>query len=323
MKKEREKKRQDYFIDRLTEQLRQLQEKSAMYESQLSNQKKETTAATETMQDATMEMEAITFEKKQLLQQWKSSLIGLQRRDEYIQNIDKEIQKQKDNLISIDNEISGFKQSLRKQQEHQESLTMLLTKLENEIEYLKKQTRNNNEQQEKIKESYTMYAKTLSQTQSELDQVNADKGAIQQDISLLDKASLKLTTEIQKIEKEIMENLQNQISITKGAESAKKDGKKLKALVHEKETQIAQIQNDIALLKSESMSVNSKIDILKAKFSELDRELREKDKTIETYEAEIRKNEDLLSKKQSEVDLLNKKYDQLTSHTNVRSKIWI
>jgi hypothetical protein len=94
----------------------------------------------ETMQDAAMEMEAITFEKKQLLQHWKLSLIGLQCRDEYIQSINKDVQKQKDSLISIDNEINGFKQSLRKQQNHQEALTMLLTKLENEIEFLKKQT---------------------------------------------------------------------------------------------------------------------------------------------------------------------------------------
>ena len=119
-----------------------------------------------------MEMEAITFEKKQLLQQWKSSLIGLQRRDEYIQSIDKDIQKQRDSLISIDNEINGFKQSLRKQQDHQEALTMLLTKLENEIEFLKKQTRSNNEQKDKIKESYAMYSKTLGQTQEELNAVN-------------------------------------------------------------------------------------------------------------------------------------------------------
>ena len=137
----------------------------------------------------------------------------------------------------------------------------------------------------------------------------------------MDKLSVKLVSEIQKIERDIMENLQNQISITKGTESAKKDGKKLKSLSHEKESQITQIENGIAILKSESMAVNSKIDYLKVRFTELDKELKEKDKIIETYEGEIRKREDILSKKQSEVDLLNKKYAQLTKSSNASTVI--
>jgi hypothetical protein len=55
-------------------------------------QQKETKAAVETLQDAATEMEAIQFEKRQLLHQWKSSLIGLQRRDEVLQNVEKGIQ---------------------------------------------------------------------------------------------------------------------------------------------------------------------------------------------------------------------------------------
>ena len=42
-------------------------------------------AATDTLAEAGQEMEAINFEKKQLLQQWKSSLIGMAKRDEALQ----------------------------------------------------------------------------------------------------------------------------------------------------------------------------------------------------------------------------------------------
>ncbi|KAJ3041816.1 hypothetical protein HK097_002189 [Rhizophlyctis rosea] len=49
---------EDYFIDQLTEQLRELQERQAMYEML----EKETKAAIETSQDAATEMETIQFE---------------------------------------------------------------------------------------------------------------------------------------------------------------------------------------------------------------------------------------------------------------------
>ena len=53
--------------------------------AQLANYEKETAAASETLFEAAREMEAISFEKKHLVQQWKSSLVGMARRDEALQ----------------------------------------------------------------------------------------------------------------------------------------------------------------------------------------------------------------------------------------------
>lgn len=57
IQREMEKKRQDFFIDHLTEQLRKLQEKRATYDAQLAVQQRETHAAIATLQDAATEME--------------------------------------------------------------------------------------------------------------------------------------------------------------------------------------------------------------------------------------------------------------------------
>lgn len=87
VKQELEKKRQDYYIDNLTNQLRRLQEQRALYETQFAAQQSETRAAAETLHDAAVEMEAIQYEKKQLLHQWRSSLIGLERRDTVLEKL--------------------------------------------------------------------------------------------------------------------------------------------------------------------------------------------------------------------------------------------
>ena len=81
-KAEIEKQKQDLFVDRLVDRVDKLREEIAMYEAQLSAQGEETKAAKDALLEAHMEIESISLEKKQLYQQWSSSLIGMRRRDE-------------------------------------------------------------------------------------------------------------------------------------------------------------------------------------------------------------------------------------------------
>ncbi|KAJ3073729.1 Coiled-coil domain-containing protein 40, partial [Quaeritorhiza haematococci] len=310
---ELEKKRQDYFVDTLTQQLQRLQERRALYEMQLVAQQGETKAALETLQDAATEMEAIQFEKRQLIQQWRSSLLGLQRRDEMMQQIEEGIQKNKSELLNMTNELSGFKHSLRKAASTNESLTLLLNRLENEVDYLKNQITQVTEAKDRLKESYTMYTKSLSQTESELAQVLAERQALQLEINAIVKQTGQVVGMTQKLEGEIAERLQSQVSIEKGQSATKRDAGKLRALLHEREAHIATVQNELSVLRLDSLNVQQRIARIKESCERLDREIALKNSIIEKYETEIRKRNDDLGKKQAEMDLLNKKYDQLTA----------
>ena len=82
---ERKKRYQDLYIQNLNDQVKTLRDRVGLYESQIKAQREETNAAKTTMSEAIVEMEAIAFEKRQLMQQWKSSLIGIRQRDEALQ----------------------------------------------------------------------------------------------------------------------------------------------------------------------------------------------------------------------------------------------
>ena len=82
---EKEKLDQDVLIDVLSENLKRLHQAHALAEAQLIAQRKETGAARATLEEAAREMEAINYEKKQLASQWKTSLVGMARRDEALQ----------------------------------------------------------------------------------------------------------------------------------------------------------------------------------------------------------------------------------------------
>ena len=84
-------------------------------------------------------MQAINYEKRTLLQQWKSSLIALQRRDEALQQTESELRNQRERLLTQETEIGGFKRAIEAEQYTNEKLTATLGKLQAEIVFIEKQ----------------------------------------------------------------------------------------------------------------------------------------------------------------------------------------
>ena len=80
-KLEKEKKRLDYYVDSLTEQLKKLQESQVLYKHQIDGQKLESCRIKELLQDATAEMETLMMEKRNLLAQWKLAFSMVEKRD--------------------------------------------------------------------------------------------------------------------------------------------------------------------------------------------------------------------------------------------------
>lgn len=73
-------------------------------------------------------------EKKQLLAQWRSSLIGLSKRDEALKEKENAIRNLQQELVVMDTEMNGYKNSTKIEQDKNESLTQILNKVRiNEI----------------------------------------------------------------------------------------------------------------------------------------------------------------------------------------------
>lgn len=138
-----------------------------------------------------------------------------------------------------------------------------------------------------------------------------ERQALQLELAAVQKQTRQTVLATQKLQDEIAEHLQAQLSISKGAQGTRKDNTRLRAQIHEKESTIAQVQNDLSHIRLETLNVTSRIRGMNEKLQSLDAELAERNSVIEKYEVEIRRRNDELGKKQGEVDLLNKKYDQL------------
>merc|ERR550514_284637 len=104
---EKQKKNQDMYIDSLNEQVKKLGEQIAVHEGSVGGQRKETEEAHKMLAETQHEMELIAFEKKQLTQQWKSSLIQLTKRDEALAAAQRTLREAQMEARDHDTEIEG------------------------------------------------------------------------------------------------------------------------------------------------------------------------------------------------------------------------
>merc|ERR1719434_472816 len=133
---EKVKHKQDILIDQMNEDVKRMTEQKALLDAQLSAQKQETEAALTTLREASKEMDAIEFEKKQLMQQWRSSVVHMQRRDEALQNVQQALDEQQEAELAVENEIRGLQNSIRSEQERNEQLSSLRDRNDKEMTHL-------------------------------------------------------------------------------------------------------------------------------------------------------------------------------------------
>eukprot|EP00760_Papus_ankaliazontas_P029424 PhM_4_TR4241/c0_g1_i1/m.15111 len=317
-KMERVKQKQDFLIDALNERIKMLGEQLALYTHQLTAQREETKLAQDTLAEAQSEMEAIQYEKKQLLQQWKTSLIGMQRRDEALRSTETELRKQNEDLMALDNEIVGYRQEIKKCRNKSTNLSNALMKVETEVAQLDRKITSLAENKEQENETYIKYKNNLERTESENKQLESAVKSLQMEVATTTKRTQKVAQEVLEMENRILESLSNQTTIKKGSQSTLQDIEKLRNTIRDKEMHVTSIENELARIRVDTLQTKSHNEVLQATLSELEKDLHAKDTLIEKMQVDIRRKHDEIERKQKSLDALNRQYDSIMASHGVQ-----
>merc|ERR1719242_2892450 len=95
------------------------------------------------------------------MMQWRSSLVGMQRRDEALQNVQKALEEQSEGELAIENEIRGLQISIRQEQERHEQLCSLRDRNDKEMQYLHGQMTNIKQERERLMDQYNVLKKSM------------------------------------------------------------------------------------------------------------------------------------------------------------------
>jgi len=313
---EKEKKTQDIFIDSLTEQLKRAEDQIAMYEQQLEAQRQQTQDADRMLKETAAEMELISFEKKQLMQQWQSSLIGMARRDEALTVAQKALKEAQNASRDYDLEIDGIKREIQKAQTEHETLDQMKDRLQNETKFVEEQAAKVNGEREQLAERYTMLQRSMTQTEDEEKKIELEINQLKQQVENLQQNIQTVTRERQKLEEGIAANKNTQTTVSKAVKNLRKQEAEILAVVHEKEIESSQYNNEMARIKVDSLNTEAHNVQLRDTLQKLVDELKSKDALIEKYQLEIRQRNDEIEKKMYRVDRLNRKYEKLMENVD-------
>lgn len=305
------KRLQDEMIDKLNEQLKRSQEELALNEAQLMAQRGEAGAADQTLRDAWQEMEAIGYEKKQLLAQWKSALLGMQRRDEALQATENALHKQREQEQAIEGEVRGLKKMIKKEQEKNETLVATQNKLDAEMKVIMAGHAEVRRTELQHNEKFAMLNKSLEQTDIELTKVNQQHATLSAEVAAVETQLQRTLLDAKTVEDAVMANLGEQLATEKGTANTAKEAEQVRLEVQDKEMEQAQLQNELARLKVDALNTVSHNKQLEAQLKAINAELVEKDALMARYEAESRRRNTEVEKKAHDLDLLNRKFDGL------------
>nr|CCC52047.1 conserved hypothetical protein [Trypanosoma vivax Y486] len=310
---EKEKLKQDSLIDALEKRIVLLDEEVSTVNSQIDDQQKETQRAREILAEALAEMEAINFEKKQLVQQWKGTLIGMQRRHEAMKKTEEALQRQKDDLQTLENEITGARRDIKNVQAETAKLTEFMSRVDNEVALLGKQVVLLVERKDKSAQEYTMLKNNIDQMDSETKRLEYEARAYASEAADIDKKVQRTNRDVTLIENDIMESLSKQTTLKRECHGTLNEIERIKGSIRSKELQVTQMENELARIRVDTLQAQNHNETLKTTLGELEKELQSRGAMVERMQVDIRRRHDEIDRKQKQLDQLNHQYEQLVS----------
>jgi chromosome segregation ATPase len=307
------KAKQDFYIDSLNQGIKNLREKITLYKAQLEFQQKETKEANNTVTEAMKEMEKISFEKKQLMQQWKASVVGIQRRDEALEATNEAVTKEQETGAAIQAEINGYQADIRKGQQENEDLHAAESTIDNTADYLSREIETLSGERDQLLDRYDMLKKSLEHTEEEENRLKIEQKQLRQQVKALEQNYLVVEKERQTLLEGIAATDGTSTTVSKAVQNLKKQAKETTAKVYLKQNELIKLENEIARMQVDVLNTRAHNDSLRQRVDECLAELAGKDKLIRTYELEIRQRNDEVDKKIHTVDRLNRRYEQLTA----------
>uniref|UniRef100_UPI003AAAC844 coiled-coil domain-containing protein 40 n=1 Tax=Centroberyx gerrardi TaxID=166262 RepID=UPI003AAAC844 len=310
---EDQKYKQDLYVERLTKDMERLMEQIAMYEAQAAAQAQETQAAKEALSEAQMEMDSLVMERKQLLQQWDSSLVGMRKRDEAFTALQEALRVAKHQVISMDRETEGYKKSITKEEEQNEVLTMQLKWAQMDSATSKRLISQSQAQQEALQAHYSTYIRTLQETERTLARLNMESSAHQVEVSALRRQLEKESGVRLELEDKIMAQMQQELTHDKAAKYSQRLTNKMATFKKERISQLWQLENEVAAVGLESSEVSQRLDSLALIHEALEQEIAKRNKLLTACQTEIANCVTVIERKQAAISAFNKKIQQIAA----------
>uniref|UniRef100_A0A8C4NA31 Uncharacterized protein n=1 Tax=Eptatretus burgeri TaxID=7764 RepID=A0A8C4NA31_EPTBU len=305
------KKEQDLHVDRLTQQALNLEEKLEMLNAQMEAQVLENNAIREAASEARMEGEAMAMEKKELLHQWNSSIVGMRNRDETFTAAQEALKELHLDVSSRDKELAACKRLIQQEEERNGKLVFELHRAEGDAALARNLMAKALTQQEVLRRDASSLSRILQETQVALSNTTAERVLKN---STLESLSKDIAQEKQKkgaLEEQILEASLDQLVSDKETQDIRRRIQTLRARTKELEMEQVRVENDAACFALQANEAEAKEARMKQSLSALQEDIRQQNLLIMQAEAEEKETMRVVQRKQVTVERDIKKMEKL------------
>ncbi|XP_023555016.1 coiled-coil domain-containing protein 40 [Octodon degus] len=308
-----EKKKQDLYVDQLTTRANQLEENISLLEAQYLAQAEDTRILRKVVGEATTEIDAINVEKKRILQQWATSLVGMKHRDEAYRAILDALRECERQVKSINGEIEAYKKSIIKEEEKNEKLASVLNRAETEASVMQKLTTQCLAEQEALQDEFNTYQLTLQNMEDTL-----NKGLQEHTVAMSELQTVRQAVHSEqdlrhRLDASIINKLQEHMTSNKMTKYFHKLLLKLQKEKTNMVTHLSRIDGDIAQATLDITNTSCRLDMHQKTLAELDQEVKKVNDLITNRKNEISRGTILIERKQGLINFLNKQLEQMVS----------
>uniref|UniRef100_A0A2K6FWH2 Coiled-coil domain 40 molecular ruler complex subunit n=1 Tax=Propithecus coquereli TaxID=379532 RepID=A0A2K6FWH2_PROCO len=313
---ETEKKKQDLFVDQLTNKAKQLEENIALFEAQCSAQAEDTRTLRKAVSEASTEIEAISMEKKRVLQQWATSLVGMKHRDEAHRAILEALRYGRPcqhQAKSLDGEIEAYKKSITQEEEKNEKLARILNRAETEAGLMQKLTAQCLARREALQSEFNTYSLALQDSEDALSKGHQEHAVVASELQTMHQAIRSELELKRRMDTAIREKLQEHMTSNKMTKYFNQLIQKLQKEKTNMVTHLSKIDGDIAQATLDITNASCRLEMHQRTLAELDKEVKNLSELISNSENEISRRTILIERKQGLINFLKKQLEQMVS----------
>ena len=303
----------DELVEKLGGRILRVREEQKVLSAQIAGQSAETELARGTLSKVEGELEALQYEKQQLVGQWKSTLHWLSRRDQETKVLEDTIEHQNEELVSSRMELEGLVHRIRGAREEHEKVSSSFSRVQTELTLVTRKSTKFDGERTRLGREYQVVGASVKLAEDEGLRVEQDRKRAVVAQKAAEKASRGLEAQVAELRRLIMISEQEAVASNKNATTSVSNIRKVRKRLGELEMSIAGIENELARVRVDSLHIARVNSGLSKESTSLNSELSRAQSLIDQYEVEIRRRNDFISKKQSSVDKLNRKYEALVS----------
>jgi chromosome segregation ATPase len=183
---EKGKNAQDLHILHLKERIHPLEDDIDLTTQQLQSQKSQTATLKKMIKETTAEFDALGVDTKQILQQWKTSVVALQLRDEGLMAAKAALKAIQDEIKEIATELNYSQREVVAQTQRNAALVTASTRQENEANYLEGLNTAIQTEQDVMAQKYEEINKSIFATNFEENRLSMDLRKVRTEIATLE-----------------------------------------------------------------------------------------------------------------------------------------